>query len=157
MTSTAPLRPTSSADGDWRSAFVEHFGIVGDDMGLPRTMTRVLGWLVVCEPAQQSARQIQDGLGLSAGSVSTGLGGLVRGGLVERLTFPGDRHSYYRVRPGGWRQLLAARVRVLTEIRRIADQAVAAAGAHADHRLPEMRDFYAMCERRFTELLDQRT
>jgi len=156
MTSTAPLGSTAG-DHDWRNAFIEHFGIVGDDMGMPRTMTRVLGWLVVCEPAEQSARQIQEGLGLSAGSVSTGLGGLVRGGLVERLTFPGDRNYHYRVRPGGWHQLLAARVRVLTEIRRIADQAVAAAGAHADHRLDEMRDFYAMCERRFAELLDQGT
>jgi DNA-binding transcriptional regulator GbsR (MarR family) len=158
MTGAVPTDAVPTAAGrvagDWRATFVERFGVVGDDMGLPRTMTRLLGWLVVCDPPYQSAQQIQAGLRLSSGSVSTGLGALARGGLVERLTFPGDRHIYYKVGPDGWRRLMAGRLRVLGEIRHIADQALTDSAGRADGRLREMRDFYASCERLFTELLD---
>ncbi|HXQ43500.1 MAG TPA: hypothetical protein VN816_02590 [Acidimicrobiales bacterium] len=153
---TAAASTSAGPDaGDWRATFVERFGVVGDEMGLPRTMTRLLGWLVVCDPPHQSAQQIQAGLRLSSGSVSSGLSALARGGLVDRLTFPGDRHTYYTVGPDGWRQLVAGRLRVLGAVRRMADQALAAAGGRADHRLHEMRDFYASCERLVTDLLDQ--
>ncbi len=154
MTTAAAAGATPDA-GDWRATFVERFGVVGDDMGLSRTMTRLLGWLVVCDPPHQSAQQIQAGLRLSSGSVSTGLSALARGGLVDRLTFPGDRHTYYTVGPDGWRQLVTGRLRVLGAIRRIADQALTGAGGDADHRLHEMRDFYASCERLFTDLLNR--
>lgn len=107
MTSPAPVRATPDTS-DWRAEFVEHFGLVGYDMGPPRTMTRLLGWLVVCDPPHQSAQQTQTGLQLSAGSVSTGLGELTRAGRIERRHFAGDRRTYYRIRPDGWHQILAA-------------------------------------------------
>lgn len=154
MSSESPTRPVPESAA-WPAIFVEQFGVIGEEMGLPRTMTRLLGWLVVCDPPYQSAQQIQTGLRLSAGSVSTGMNDLVRGGLAERLTFPGDRHVYYRISPDGWRGFLAGRLRVLGEIRRIADRAMTAAGDLADHRLQEMRDTHARFEQLFTNLLEQ--
>jgi len=148
--------PMPAADGGgWRATFVEQLGVIGDDMGLPRTMTRLLGWLVVCDPPYQSSPQIQTGLRISAGSVSIAVNALARAGLAERLTFPGDRHTYYKIGPDGWKQLLAQRMRVLGEIRRIADQALSSAGDGADDRLREMRNFYAWCAELFTDLLDR--
>ncbi|HXX88781.1 MAG TPA: MarR family transcriptional regulator [Acidimicrobiales bacterium] len=155
MTQTAGLDGSAGTD-DWRTRFVEQFGGVGDDMGLSRSMTRLLGWLVVCDPAHQSAGQIQEALGLSAGSVSTGMAALVRAGLVDRLSLRGDRHTYYRIRAGGWQLLLAARLRVLSEIRHVADDALSQAHGHGDDRLRELRDFYAWCEREFTRLVVER-
>ena len=154
MTNPALYR-TTAEPGDWRAEFLEHFSVVGYDMGLPRTMARLFGWLVVCDPPFQSAQQLQAALQLSAGSVSTGLGELTRAGLAERLTFPGDRHTYYRNKPDGWEQLLVARIRALAEIRVVADQALTAANGEADHRLREFRDFYASFERSMTEILEQ--
>ena len=46
---------------------------------------------------------------MSAGSVSTQTTSLERMGLVERSTFPGDRASYYRLRPRVWLELMGAR------------------------------------------------
>ena len=138
-----------------RAEFIERLGEVGYGMGLPRTMSRLLGWLVVCDPPHQTAQQGQTVLQLSAGSVSTGFGELTRAGLVERLHFPGERRTYYRIRPDGWGQLLAAQVRMFAEILLIANQAVAAASDEVDDRLREAQSFYARCEGAFTELLAQ--
>jgi DNA-binding transcriptional ArsR family regulator len=154
MTNPASVR-AAREPADWRAEFVEQFGVVGHGMGLPRTMTRLLGWLVICEPPHQSAQQFQAALQLSAGSVSTGLGELARAGLVERVSFPGDRHTYFRIKADGWQQLLAARVRVLAEIRDIADRALTAAGGEGDRRLREFRDFYASFDRLMTEVLER--
>jgi hypothetical protein len=145
--------PAPADPGDWRAAFVEGFATVGYDIGLPRSMTRLLAWLVVYDPPHQSAQQIRAGLRLSAGSVSTATAGLTRIGIVERLAFAGDRRTYYRIGPGGFRSLLEARVVVLGDLRRIAQSALDAGGREPDGRLCEMRDFYAWCEGRFTELL----
>ena len=146
---------TATEPGDWRAEFAEQFGVVGHDMGLPRTMTRLLGWLVICIPPHQSAQQIQEALQLSAGSVSTALGELCRSGIVERLTIPGDRHTYYRIKLDGWQQLLAARLRAAVEIRDLAERALTVAGDEADSRLRELRDFYASFERLITGLLNE--
>jgi hypothetical protein len=154
MTSPASSR-TTAEPGGWRAEFVEQFGVVAFGMGLPRTMTRLFAWLVVCDPPHQSAQQLQAALQLSAGSVSTGLGELTRAGLAERLTFPGDRHTYYRNKPDGWDQILAARIRALVEIRGVADRALTAAAGDAGHRLREFRDFYASFERSMTEVLER--
>lgn len=56
---------------DWRHRFVEDMGGLVLVHGAPRALMRVLGWMVVCEPAEQTATDVQDTLGLSAGSVST--------------------------------------------------------------------------------------
>ena len=72
----APQRPAPH----WRERFVEDLGLLALDLGTPRANVRVLGWMVVCDPPEQSAQDIQAGLKLSAGSVSaatrmlTGLG-----------------------------------------------------------------------------------
>jgi len=154
MTGALPMR-TIADPGDWRATFVEQVGLVGDDVGLPRTLVRVLGWLVVCEPPYQSAQQIQAGLRLSAGSVSAAVNALARGGLVERVAFPGDRHTYYRIGPDGWKDLMTQRFRAFGEIRRMADRAMAAAGERPDHRLEDMRNFYRWCEELFTDPMDR--
>ena len=70
--------------------------------GAPRALMRVLGWMVVCEPADQTAVDVQNELGLSAGSVSTSLRYLGEMGLVQRVSRPGDRRIFYRLNTGGW-------------------------------------------------------
>jgi hypothetical protein len=55
---------------DWQDAFVEEFAALGPELGLPRAMMRITAWMMVCDPPEQSARQIQNGLHLSAAAVS---------------------------------------------------------------------------------------
>ena len=137
----------------WQRDFVEQVGLLADT-GLPRSMTRVLGWLVVCRPPEQSAEQLRTTLRLSAGAVSAATSLLVREGIVRRQTVPGDRRLYYRVEPDGWYRLLRNRLELTTRARQLAEVAMAAAGRQADERLAAMHDFYARGEAAFGALLD---
>ncbi len=120
--------------------------------GTPRAVMRVLGWLVVCQPREQTAADIQEELALSAGSVSAAVRTLGELGMLEHVTRPGDRRTFHRLRQQGWEQALTLHFRALGELRRLADSTIDAAGGEADERLLEMRDTYALLEDGITKL-----
>ncbi len=91
-------------------AFIEDIGLLITDGGLPRSVGRVLGLLLVCEPGHQSAESIQRVLTLSTGSVSSAVGLLTKLQLVERVTFAKDRRLYYKLHPQAWQRILEARL-----------------------------------------------
>jgi hypothetical protein len=141
---------------DWQDAFVEELGALGPELGLPRAMMRITAWMMVCDPPEQSARQIQDGLHLSAAAVSAATQQLITAGMLERVSRQGDRKIYYRLASGSWDAPLAAKLRALGRLRQVADKGIEAAGKGADYRLIEMRDAFAWFEGQLDELIKQR-
>jgi len=149
--------PASLAkEAGWRLEFVEGLGVLAQEMGVARSMARVLGWMVVCEPPEQSAADIQTALELSAGAVSSATRFLVGSAMLERTAHRGDRHIYYRLRSGTWEGVLESRLRTLVQLRRVADRGLQAAGNEADGRICELRDIYAWFEDHVDRLLDER-
>lgn len=140
---------------DWRGQFVEAMSGLVLVHGTPRAWLRVLGWMIVCDPDEQPASSIQGALGLSAGTVSVAVRGLADAGLLERVNRPGDRRIYHRINTHGWERVLEARFRALTEMRELADQAIAASGG-GDERLSDMRDTIAKVEEGVHALLRER-
>ena len=63
---------------------------------------RVLGWLLVCDPPEQSAAQLAEALDASKGAISGATAALVRMRLVERLRIRGERADRFRMRPEAW-------------------------------------------------------
>ncbi|HME47838.1 hypothetical protein [Mycobacterium sp.] len=144
------MNPRHSAgegpEGGWQAAFVDELGALGPDIGLPRAMMRITAWMMVCDPPEQSARQIQGGVHLSAAAVSTATRQLIAAGMLERVSRAGDRQIYYRMASGSWDAPLRAKLRALGRLRQVADKGIAAAGDRADHRLIEMRDAFGWFE-----------
>jgi DNA-binding transcriptional ArsR family regulator len=140
---------------DWRSQFVEEMSGLALVRGAPRAVLRVLGWMVVCEPEEQTASEIQEALGLSAGTVSVAMRTLGDAGVLERVSRPGDRRVYHRIFRDGWVRILEQRFRALSELRDLADRAIAASGGD-DVRLVDMRDTFATFETGVRTLLRQR-
>ena len=85
--------------------FVDRLGLFFEMLGGPRTMGRVYGWLMICEPPQQSLSQLATTLSVSKASVSTVARQLQEGGLIERLP-SATRQHLYRVTPGGFTSVL---------------------------------------------------
>ncbi len=151
-----PSRSAGKTESGWQDAFVEELGALGPELGLPRATMRITAWMMVCDPPEQSARQIQDGVHLSAAAVSAASRQLLAAGMLERVSRPGDRQTYYRLVSGSWDAPLEAKLRALSRLRHVADKGIAAAGNRADYRLIEMRDAFAFFEDQLTRHIKQR-
>lgn len=138
-----------------RLQLAEEFGRFFDEHGLPRTEGRILGWLVVCDPPQQSADELAGALGISRGSVSMGIRMLLRSDAAERISIPGSRKHFYRLRPGLWGYEIERRVQEATRTRDLATEGLRrlqSAPTEQLERLREMQDMYDFLADGYQEL-----
>ncbi|MEU8363853.1 transcriptional regulator [Nonomuraea sp. NPDC048882] len=70
--------------------------------GVPPIAGRVLGWLMVCDPPEQSAGQISAAIGASRASLTSNLRLLTGMGFLTWRTRPGERTVYYRMADDAW-------------------------------------------------------
>lgn len=139
--------------------YVEEIGLFFANAGLPRMPGRVLGWLLVCEPAHQSAEELAAALRVSSGSVSMAVRMLVQAGAVERYALTGSRRTFYRLRPGFWLREAEEKAKLAAEWRKLADRGLAMLDdtpgedqAARSLRLEEMRDMYAFLETEYAQI-----
>jgi DNA-binding transcriptional regulator GbsR (MarR family) len=138
--------------------YVEEVALGMERQGLFRMAGRVLGWLLICDPAEQTFGQIAEVLQASKGSISGAMKFLVPSGLVERISRPGDRRNYYRCRPGAWTDLARDQSRQYDDFRKLAERGLellAEAPAARRERLQGMRDLYAWLEREMPALWER--
>jgi MarR family len=129
--------------------FVEETGLFYEQAGLPRMAGRILGWLLVCEPAEQSMAELARALRGSKASMSTMTRLLVQLGLVERTRLPGARTDHFRIRPEMWADTVKARLDTYRRGRELADRGLAALSGRPPQvraRLQSVRDMYAWYE-----------
>jgi DNA-binding transcriptional regulator GbsR (MarR family) len=134
--------------------YAEDAAVVLEGMGLARAHGKLLAWLLVCDPPQQSSAELARALDLSAGSVSTGTRLLENAGLIRRVAVPGTRGKVYEMTDDAFiRAAQDDRVRVA---RQLMEQGLALFGdEHAPRaqRLRRTRDFYAFMEREIPALI----
>jgi len=137
--------------------FVERMGLAYEHMGIARTAGRLFGLLMIVDEPQ-----CLDGLAktlqVSKASISTNVRMIYRMGLVSRITRPGDRRDYYRVRPGALERAVERRVAATREFIDLAQMGIDAVGeAHpaGRERLVEMRDYYRFMADGLRDLADR--
>jgi DNA-binding transcriptional regulator GbsR (MarR family) len=138
--------------------YVEEVALGMERQGLFRMAGRVLGWLLICDPPEQTFGEIAEVLQASKGSISAAMKFLVPSGLVERISRPGDRRDYYRCRPGAWTDLARDQSRQYDDFRKLAERGLellADAPAARRERLQGMRDLYAWLEREMPALWER--
>jgi hypothetical protein len=134
--------------------WAEEAATVLGGLGMPPAYAKVLGWLLVCDPPAQTATEIAQALGLSMGSVSTGIRYLDRIGLARRRAMPGRRGTFWEMPPDAF--LNAALAESYGVARRLMDRGVEALGGPDSpraERLRVTRDFYAFIEREVPKLV----
>jgi DNA-binding transcriptional regulator GbsR (MarR family) len=137
--------------------YVEDFGLFFERFGLSRMVGRVLGVLLI-RPPERSAEELADMLRASRGSISQATRSLVQMGLVQRLTKPGERRDYFRVRQGTWMELTRQQMSATTTLREIAERGLELldpGDPEARRSLEEMRNFYAFWERELPVALER--
>jgi DNA-binding transcriptional regulator GbsR (MarR family) len=138
--------------------YVEEVALGFERQGLFRMAGRVIGWLLICDPPEQTFGQIAEVLQASKGSISAAMKFLVPTGIVERISRPGDRRDYYRCRPGAWAELARDQARQYDDLRKLAQRGLellADAPADRRERLQGMHDLYAWLEREMPALWER--
>jgi len=137
--------------------FVDRLGLFFELLGATRTMGRVYGWLLICDPPQQSLTQLADSLSVSKASVSTVARQLLEGGMVERLPSPNRQHLY-RVTPGGFTSVLETQLSLMRlgiEPAEFALSVLGADRAEQRQRVEDFRDFCEFCTQAYRDQLMQ--
>jgi predicted transcriptional regulator len=137
--------------------YAEEVAVVLGGMGLQPACGKLLGWLLICDPPQQSSAELAAALDLSKASVSTGMRTLERIGLVRRVAVPGVRGHVYEMHPDALIDIGSDAGRLYRQVRELMDRGLALVsddGGRAE-RLRVTRDFYAFIEREVPRLIQQ--
>jgi DNA-binding MarR family transcriptional regulator len=135
--------------------FVDRMGLFLEKVGGTRTMGRVYGWLMICDPPHHSLTDLATVLSVSKASISTVARQLKEAGMIERFPAPNRQHQY-RITPGGWTRVLQvqlAGVRMGLETLEFGLSVVGTDRPEQRARLEESRDFFAFSESDTNELI----
>lgn len=135
--------------------FVDRLGLFFELLGATRTMGRVYGWLLICDPPQQSLTALAAALSVSKASISTVARQLLEGGMVERLPSPNRQHLY-RVTPGGFTSVLETQLSLMwlgIEPAEFALSVLDEDRAEQRQRVEDFRDFCEFCTQAYRDQL----
>ena len=102
---------------------------------------RILGWLMICDPPEQSAAQIAAAIGASRASLTTNTQILTAMGFVSRHTRPGERTAYYQVEDNAWETVVRRQIASLTSFCETASAGMALIGPDSA-RAARLREAY---------------
>jgi DNA-binding MarR family transcriptional regulator len=138
--------------------YAEEVGMVLAGLGMTPAYGKLLGWLLICDPPSQSLAELSAALGLSKGSVSTGMRTLERLGLVRRVAAPGTRGHVYEVAPHALMDLAAPAAQQYAVMRALMERGLALLDnprSPRAERLRASREFFAFVEREVPKIIDQ--
>jgi DNA-binding transcriptional regulator GbsR (MarR family) len=142
--------------------FVLHWGDMGDEWGVNRSVSQIHGLLYLSE-TPMTAEDIADTLGMARSNVSNSIRELLSWNLIRRVPVMGDRRDHYEAETDIWE--VAARIAAGRKQREV-DPAVDALRACvvdaaddptispvASKRLKEMLAFTELVDRWYTQML----
>jgi DNA-binding transcriptional ArsR family regulator len=150
MDTTEAREPTRTELLDWVEKLAFRLSEVGS---LPLIAARILGWLMVCEPAEQSADEIAEAIGASRASLSTNLRLLTAIQMVGAVSRPGKRIRYYRIEEDAWEAAIRVKIAALASFRHMAEDGMTLIGADGERtrRLRLTRDAFEWLQRTFED------
>jgi DNA-binding Lrp family transcriptional regulator len=139
-----------------QSDFIEEMGQFMGGYGMTPMAGRMWGWLLLCDPPEQTAAEIAEALQASRGSVSGTARILSQAGFIRRTTRRGDRREYFSSPPDALDSMLSNAGVIYRRLREIAAHGLAAAGdsPSAEARLREFHDVVAFIEAELPRLID---
>jgi len=103
-------------------AYIEETGLVFEGFGMTRMAGRILGFLLVSDKDESSFDEIRDALHASKGSISGTTRQLMQIGLVEPVSLPGDRKTYYRITKIELGDMLKSRMQMFSKFSEVLEK-----------------------------------
>jgi DNA-binding transcriptional regulator GbsR (MarR family) len=126
--------------------------------GMTPMAGRMWGWLLICEPPEQTAAEIADAVHASRGAISGTARLLASAGMIRRTTRRGDRREYFSAPPETFETFLRDADRIYRQFRQMAErglEAIADRPPESRARLEEFRDVFAFIEREVPVVVDR--
>jgi predicted transcriptional regulator len=140
-----------------RRRFVERFGLLLTEAGMPRMPARVFAAVLADDEGRLTAAEIAERLEVSPAAVSGAVRYLVQVGMLVRGREPGARRDDYRLHDHLWYEVYAYRGEML----RRWEQAMAdgvellGTGNPAGRRIEETREFFAFLQEELPAMMDR--
>jgi DNA-binding transcriptional regulator GbsR (MarR family) len=140
-----------------QSAFIEEMGQFLGGYGMTPMAGRMWGWLLLCDPPEQTAAEIAEALQASRGAISGTARILTSAGFIRRTTRRGDRREFFSSPPDALDSMLSNAGAIYSRLRQIAEHGVAAAGdsPSALARMEEFRDVISFIESELPRTIDR--
>ena len=110
---------------DGESAFVEEMGQALASYGMTPMAGRMWGWLLICEPPEQTAADLAEALQASKRRDQRHRPPLTSAGMIRRSTRRGDRREYFSAPPEALETFLGNAGQIYRQFRGIADRGLA--------------------------------
>jgi DNA-binding transcriptional regulator GbsR (MarR family) len=136
--------------------FIEDMGLYFEEQGVTRMAGRMLAWLLICDPPEQTMPEIVARLGASKGAISTSARLLMQFDLVERISRRGIRADFYRIAPNFGDKVMGGAVKKFAAMRIITERGLALLRKNPpvqSEQLQDLHDIYLFLEERFPTLL----
>ncbi len=86
---------------------IEYIGIQSERKGFQPAASRIMGLLMVMDKEEYTFEEIVEETGMSKSSVSSALKNLELRGVIEYVTYPGDRKRYFRFISGDINKIIS--------------------------------------------------
>jgi DNA-binding transcriptional regulator GbsR (MarR family) len=138
--------------------FVADMGQFLGASGMTPMAGRMWGWLLICDPPEQTADELATQLHASRGAISGTARMLQTAGLIRRTTRRGDRREYFSVPPGTFDALIIGAGKSFRRFVQLTGQGLELLRHRppaARERLREVHDAYAFLDREFPALIQR--
>ncbi len=143
---------------DRQAGFVEEMGTFLASVGMTPMAGRLLAWLLICDPVEQTAADLAHDLHASRGSISGAVRQLETAGFIRRTRRRGDRREFISMPAAAIRSLVGSAGAIYEGLAEIA-----ARGVNVVHDLPppareriqEFHDFVAFVQDALPKLMAQ--
>jgi DNA-binding transcriptional regulator GbsR (MarR family) len=131
-------------DPDAVARFVEEFGLLLNESGIPRMPARTLAALMVDDAGKLTASELAEQLNVSPAAVSGAVRYLMQVQLIVRKREPGDKRDHYSLLDDPWYEAIMSRDKELVRWQSMLTDGAKAAGADtsAGKRLNQARRFF---------------
>lgn len=144
---------------EFKKKKVEEIGVAFDKTHLPPMIGRVLGFLILADPPYQTFYAIQEFLGASKSSISHALNMMMTKGIVEYVTFPGDRKRYFKINVENWLEQAKCKMTDFAEVDRVLMDALGLRDANKhkefNEGLSKIFDFHLFMSREMPKLFEK--
>lgn len=141
-----------------KKQFVEEVSLIIEESGKPRILGQIMGWLMVCDPPEQSFFDLVEHLEVSKASVSNMTRMLLQLGFIKKVRLPGKRQIHFRIKEGAWVDVLEKQLESIYALKNLSDRGlnILEKEPNTDKtRLKEMNKFYKFAEKNLPRLVEE--